>query len=57
LTQLFEDLGLKERDEGSEELVYTMKIPKNSDAMQKYFVNNKYSGKLVLKEICLFAGA
>jgi hypothetical protein len=34
-----------------------MKMPKDSDGMQKYLVNNKYSGKLVLKEICLFAGA
>ena len=57
LTQLLEDLGQKEIDEGSEELIYTMKMPKDSDDMHKYLVNNKYSGKLVLKDICLFAGA
>jgi len=34
-----------------------MKIPKDSDAMHKHLINNSYSGKLVLKEICLFAGA
>jgi hypothetical protein len=57
LTQLLEDLGQKEVDEGSEEMIYTLKIPKDSDAMHKYLANNKYSGKLVLKEIYLFAGA
>ena len=56
MTQLLEDLGQKEPDEGSEEMIYTMKMPKDSDDMHKYLVNNKYSGKLVLKEICLFAG-
>lgn len=34
-----------------------MKIPRDSEAMGKYLAENKYSGKLVLKEICLFAGA
>ena len=57
LTQLLEDLGQKEAEEGSEDLIYTMKIPKDSDVMHKQLSNNKYSGKLVLKEICLFAGA
>lgn len=57
LTQLLEDLGQKEALEESEQLIYTLKIPKDSEEMHKNFVNNSYSGKSVLREICLFAGA
>jgi hypothetical protein len=59
VTQLLEDLGQKEPSlKGEEEdPIYTMKIPKDSEAMHQYLSNNNYSGKCVLKEICLFAGA
>ena len=36
MTQLLEDLGQKEHEEESEEFIYTLKIPTDSDAMQKH---------------------
>jgi len=57
LTQLIEELGQIDLEKGSEELIYTIKIPKDSDAMHRNLENNTYSGKLVLKELCLFADA
>ncbi len=34
-----------------------MKLPKNSEEMAEYQNKNIYSGKSVLKEICLFSGS
>ena len=39
------------------ELIYTLRTPKDSNEMAENLKNNLYSGKLVLKEISLFAAS
>lgn len=54
---MLEDLGQIDLEKGSEKIIYTIQIPKDSDAMHRNLANKTYSGKLVLKEICLFSDA